>query len=252
MGNEEMPLSAGTYDVNARLAGKGADKICHFEISELKRAVATYDSDASPENASQILALICPDWRAPSFAIDCETGELAYANWRALRLFRSLPYVRVNAGRLVFEDERHNALFYAVLRKFVAGDMERDVLMLPIEEHGDVVTIALYNPIGLFREVMVRGLRRWRPEGRIAVAEISVTGAAPDPTRIAAFAEAFGLDKTEARLVELIGWGVSARGEHRGMLPLDARRTLRAIMAKTGCIRASQLVRLIAFTCRVT
>lgn len=246
-----MPLPTGTYDVTIRLAGKSPDKNCHFDISELERAVANYDSEASPENASQILALICPDWRAPSFAIDCETGELAYANWRALRLFRSMPFVRVNAGHLVLANERQNQQFYAVLRRFLAGDMEREVLMLPIEEHGAVVTIALYNPIGLFREVMVRGLRRWRPSGHLVVAEISVTSAAPDNTRIAAFAEAFGLDATEARLVELIGWGVSTGGEHRGVLSLDARRTLRTIMKKTGCMRPSQLVRLIAFTCRM-
>lgn len=246
-----MPLSTGTFDVTARLAGRTSGKFCQFDISELERAVATYDSDASPENASQILALICPDWRAPSCAIDCETGELAYANWRALRLFRSLPYLAVNGGRLEFEEPRHNVQFHAALRRFAAGDLEREVLMLPMEQNGDVVTIALYNPIGLFREVMVRGLRRWRPEGQIVVAEISVSGSAPDNTRVAAFADAFGLDMTEARLVELIGWGISAGSEHRGMMPLDARRTLRRIMAKTGCMRPSQLVRLIAFTCRV-
>lgn len=231
--------------------GDGTDETGRFDQANMERTTSMVSADASPESASQVLALICPDWRVPSFAIDCETGELAYANWKALRLFRSAPYLAVKDGRLTFEEERHDLQFYATLRSFLNGDTERQDIMLPIEEHALVVTIALHSPIGLFREVLVRSLRRWRPEARIVVAEITVSGTAPDPSRIAAFAEAFGLDCSESKLVELIGWGLSAGGEHRGMLPLDARRTLRTIMTKTGCVRPSQLVRLIAFTCRV-
>lgn len=243
-----MSLSAMTEDPMAN--GEDTDSDWHIDTPEFERT-ATIADNASSESASQIFALICPDWRSPSFAIDCGTGELAYANWKALRLFRSTPYFAVKDGRLVFEDERHDRQFHATLQKFLAGDTERQDIMLPIEEHAVVITIALHSPIGLFREVLVRSLRRWQPEARIVVAEITVSGTAPDPSRIAAFAEAFGLDGSESKLVELIGWGLSAGMEQRGMLPLDARRTLRTIMTKTGCVRPSQLVRLIAFTCRV-
>jgi hypothetical protein len=47
----------------------------------------------------EIYALMCPDWRGPSFVLEGTSGAIAYANWRGLKLLEASGPLR-NGGRL--------------------------------------------------------------------------------------------------------------------------------------------------------
>lgn len=177
--------------------------------------------------------------RQPSVVLD-NMGFVLFTNAAAEALLDN--DIRITSGRLALRDKSANVAFSMLLDRLRAG--------------GDVAALAT-KPIVVQREesrssLLIRVLplasAGQRPVfGDLVILAITELAPKPPPDYVIV-AQAFGLTRAEARLASLLASGMSpdAAAKQLGVAPGTVRGQLKAVFAKTGTHRQSELAALLA------
>jgi DNA-binding CsgD family transcriptional regulator len=198
-----------------------------------------------------ILALICPDWQRPMVAVETSTGYVAYANWRALEMFKHGAPARLVHGRLALASGELNTSFYASLARTVTVGTEYSVIIGRGGPGEPWTSMTIRNGLGFFRDTLQRHLVKNGPIAELVTVEFGGSGARPEPIGLRAFAEAAGLARAETTLIEAIACGKSLKeiAAESGLSLATVRQRMKAVLAKTNCCRQVELMRLILSLC---
>jgi len=197
---------------------------------------------------NELLALICPDWRPAALVLDAANGEVAYANWRCLRLFEKRVPVWVAGGRLRFASPTMRRRFRPALKRALAQGVETSVLIERLPDGVGMYSAAIRNPQGLFTEALGRHLGR---ERRLVIVEFTTSSMVPSQHAMEAVGRTFDLSPVEFQLLSRL---VSGHAESRRWSDLArdgqvATDGLDGLLAKARCHQPEELVKLVMSTC---
>jgi DNA-binding CsgD family transcriptional regulator len=113
------------------------------------------------------------------------------------------------------------------------------------------VSAMVRNSQGFFRDVIESNLGRFASDCHLMIVELAMGSDGVDPAALAVFAAATSLSKAEADLVKAIanGHSLSELAEARGVAVSTIRQRMKSVLAKTGCRRQTELVRLVLSLC---
>jgi DNA-binding CsgD family transcriptional regulator len=198
-----------------------------------------------------VFALVCPDWGPPSLVLDACPGRVAYANWTCLKLLKGHIPASLTDGRLVFCSADVNRRFYRVLEQTAGTSMESAVVIGHCEGSTSWFSVTIRNAYGFFRDVLQRNLPRIRRSSRLVVVEFAMTGKLPDPTALAALADACSLSPAEGELLKFLacGWPIEKIARKRGVKLATMRQRMKSVLAKANCHRQTELIHLVMSLC---
>lgn len=181
------------------------------------------------------------DRARPALIICDPQARLIWSNQAAQQVLKSSDSLKVIAGRVSCKRHDRTAALHALIRRtcLQGEDETLDQRCLVVDDHG-------FNPM----HVMVMPLPKTEDDGEDQVALfLTQTGAAFDiPARL--LEKLFRLSPAEARLAKAIveGGAVNTYALAQGLAEGTVRFQLKQVLAKTGCPRQSDLVRLVCST----
>jgi DNA-binding CsgD family transcriptional regulator len=226
----------------------------HTAVSAL-RAMATNALGAFREEQpagmrTDVVALICPDWRLASLVMDGRTGQIAYANTPCLQMLADRSSLQVVAGRFGFVAPQLTDRFYATLDRMLANGLENAALVERDRADGSFISVMIRNTQGFFRDVLNRSLGG-DEQVQLVIVEFATSRDQSDWTAMRAFAQTFDLAPMETEIADLIVRGLSSKeiAALKRREPADIRRTMKRLLTKTRCKHQAELVRLIMTLC---
>lgn len=212
--------------------------------------LSAFGRDEPTRMRTDVVALICPDWRVASLVLDGRTGQIAYANTPCLRMLANRSCVQVVAGRIGFVAPHLTEKFYATLARMLANGLENAALVERDRSDGSFISVMIRNTQGFFRDVLNRSIGG-EERAQLVVVELSTSRDQSDWTAMRAFARTFDLAPMEAEIADLIVRGLSLKeiASLKGRDGTDIRQALKSLLAKTLCKHQVELVRLIMTLC---
>jgi DNA-binding CsgD family transcriptional regulator len=197
---------------------------------------------------SEILALMCPDWRNAMLVLDAETLTVAYANLPALEMFRRRYPIFLRGGRLEFASTDGARRFRSALQRAVDRDIEASSLIVDDAQNSFTYAIRIRLPQGFLREILDRHLRA---PSRLAVLDVTTARMAMSQPDLNALREAFELTPAEVCVLALLGQGCSLSeiAELRSVHLETVRNQCKRLLAKTRSRRQSELMKLVMALC---
>ena len=202
----------------------------------------------APRIGTDILALLCPDWREPMLVLDAGTLAVAYANLPALEMFKRRYPVSVSRGRLELTSARGAQRLQAALRQVLAREPGRVSVIVDDEMHDLTHSLRICLPQGSVRDVLRRNLD---DSAHLVVIEITSGNTALSSGDLKELGTAFGLTLAETSILGLLGRGRSLleiAGE-RGVALETVRNQCKKLLTKTRSRRQSDLVKLVVALC---
>jgi DNA-binding CsgD family transcriptional regulator len=198
-----------------------------------------------------LLALVCPDWRAPSLVLDGCSGVVVYANGPCLKLMAEGHVMRLQNGRPDFLAPGLTDRFQATLSAMLAQATESAMLVEMMGGGTLTISIAIHNTQGFYRDVLQRSVSDAENAGQLVVAEIATSQDEADSAALHAFAQKFALTSLEREIADLTLRGLSAReiATWKNMPHPMLRQRLDSLLAKTHCRSQSELVRMVMTLC---
>ena len=202
----------------------------------------------SEKSNVEVLALLCPDWRNAMFVLDAEALTVAYANVRAIEMFKRRYPMQVSRGRLELGSSNGTERFHMALQQVLQSESGRASIVIDDEQHGLTCSIRICLPQGFMREVLHRNIGGG---GRLVVIEVASGSMAVSPGDLEALGVAFGLTSAETTILALLGQG-------RSLLEIAALRRVgletvrhqcKQLLSKTRSRRQSDLVKLVVALC---
>lgn len=197
---------------------------------------------------AELLALLCPDWRAPMLVLDADTLEIAYANIRALdSAKRRRPFACIN-GALELGSRTATDRLKAALRRAVDNDISASTVIIDDDLHGSTYGLRICLPQGFMRDVLGRRLGGGE---RLVVLEMTSGHLSLSDADMAALGDAFGLTAAETRILGLIadGMSLSEIAALRQVGIETVRHQCKRLLDKTRSRRQSDLVKLVVALC---
>ncbi len=203
---------------------------------------------------TDVLALICPDWRQASLVMDGRSGQVTYANTPCLQMLAERTSVHVEAGRIVFTSPQLTEQFYATLERMLANGLENAALVERDSVGGSIISIMIRNTQGFFRDVLDRSLGRRDARSQLVVVELATSSDQSDWVAMRAFAQTFSLTTVEAEIADLVVRGLSSKeiATLKGRALADIRLALKQVLRKTRCKHQAELMRLVMTLCPPT
>jgi DNA-binding CsgD family transcriptional regulator len=227
-------LAEGYEERSGRFGGSGLQRV---------------DAGArGPRLDSEVLALLCPDWRAPMLVLDADTLEIAYANTRALDLAKQRHPFAVHCGVLELASRDASRRLHAALRRTIDNELSTSTLIVDDGEHGLTYGLRICLPQGFMREVLVRRIENGH---RLVVVEMTSGHLSLSGADVSALGDAFGLTSAETRILALIADGLSLNeiATLRGVGIETVRHQCKRLLDKTRSRRQSDLVKLVVALC---
>lgn len=218
-------------------------------------APPTYvDSEASRMMRTDVLALICPDWRVASLVMDGRSGQVTYANTPCLQMLDDRKTVQLIEGRIAFAPPRLTERFYATLDRMLAGGLESAALVEREPGSDSMLSIMIRNTQGFFRDVLDRSIGRGPYSSPLVVVELASSLDQAEWSALRAFGHMFALAPLEIDIVDLIVRGLSVReiADVKHLPGSELRSALKSVLTKTQCRHQAQLVRLVMTLCPPT
>jgi DNA-binding CsgD family transcriptional regulator len=202
----------------------------------------------APALDAEVLALLCPDWRAPMLVLDADTLEIAYANIRALDLAKQRHPFTVRRGVLELGAHEASRRLRAALKRAVDNDLSTSTLIVDDGAHGLTYGLRLCLPQGFMREVLERRIENG---DRLVVVEMTSGHLSLSGAEVWALGDAFGLTSAETRILALIADGLSLNeiAALRGVGIETVRHQCKRLLDKTRSRRQSDLVKLVVALC---
>lgn len=213
----------------------------------------SFDGGRGVAMRTDVLALICPDWRVASLVLDGRSGQVTYANTPCLQMLDDRKTVQLVGGRIAFVSPRLTERFYATLDRMLAGGLENAALV-EREAGGSVISVMIRNMQGFFRDVLDRSIGRAHDSSPLVVVELATSMDQAEWSALRAFGHMFTLSPAEIETVDLIVRGLSVReiAELKRMPGSEIRRSLKSALTKTQCKHQAELVRLVMTLCPPT
>lgn len=200
------------------------------------------------QHDAEILALLCPDWRNAMFVLDVDTLAVAFANTRALDMFKRRYPLFTTRGRLELTSPHGTEQLHGVLRQILDKDIGRTSIIVDDELRGLTYSIRICLPQGVMRDVLRRNVEG---AARLAVLEVASGKMALSHGDLEALGAAFGLTSAETTILALLGQGRSLL-EIAGLRNVGletVRHQCKQLLAKTRSRRQSDLVKLVVALC---
>lgn len=215
---------------------------------------AYFDGERSAAMRTDVLALICPDWRVASLVLDGRTGQVTYANTPCLQMLDDRKTVHLVSGRITFVSPRLTERFYVTLDRMLASGLENAALVEREAGGGSVISVMIRNMQGFFRDVLDRSIGRAHDSSPLVVVELATSMDQAEWSALRAFGQMFALSPAEIETVDLIVRGLSVReiAELKRMPGSEIRRSLKSALTKTQCKHQAELVRLVMTLCPPT
>lgn len=203
---------------------------------------------------TDVLALICPDWRVASLVLDGRSGQVTYANTPCLQMLDNRETVHLIGGRIAFVSPRLTERFYVTLDRMLASGLENAALVEREAGGGSLISIMIRNAQGFFRDVLDRSTGRTHASSPLVVVELATSLDQTEWSALRAFGQMFALLPAEVEIVDLIVRGLSVReiAELKRLASPQIRTTLKAVLTKTQCKHQVGLVRLVMTLCPPT
>lgn len=200
---------------------------------------------------TDVLALICPDWRMASLVLDGRSGQVTYANTPCLQMLDDRKTVQLVGGRIAFSAPRLTERFYLTLDRMLASGLENAALVEREAGGGSVISVMIRNAQGFFRDVLDRSIGRNHDSSPLVIVELATSLDQAEWSALRAFGQMFALLPAEIEVVDLIVRGLSVKeiSELKRLPGSDIRRNLKTALTKTQCKHQAQLVRLVMTLC---
>lgn len=217
-------------------------------------AATSFDGGRGTAMRTDVLALICPDWRVASLVMDGRSGQVTYANTPCLQMLDDRKTVQLIGGRITFVSPRLTERFYATLDRMLASGLENAALVDRESGGGSMISIMIRNTQGFFRDVLDRSIGRKHDSSPLVVVELATSLDQAEWSALRAFGQMFALLPSEIEIVDLIVRGLSVReiAELKRLTGSEIRHGLKAVLAKTQCKHQAELVRLVMTLCPPT
>lgn len=198
-----------------------------------------------------VLALVCPDWRAPSLVLDGRTGCVVYANGPCLKLLAEARIMRLQNGRPEFLAAGLTERFQQTLAAMLANATENAVLVELMGGGPVTISVTIRNTQGFYRDILQRSVSDAQEASQLVVAEIATSQDEADTAALHAFAQKFDLTTLEREIADLTLRGLSVReiATWKNMPQPILRQRLDSLLMKTHCRSQSELVRLVMTLC---
>lgn len=210
--------------------------------------------DDSTTMRTDVLALICPDWRLASLVMDGGNGQITYANTPCLQMLAGRSMVQLVAGRIAFASPQLTKKFYATLERMLASGLENAALVEREGRGGALISVMIRNTQGFFRDVLDRSIGRNQDRSQLVVVEFASSRDQSDWAALCAFAQAFSLPPAEVEIADLAVRGLSVKemADLKGVTVARIRQGMNNVLTKTQCKHQSELVRLLMTLCPPT
>ncbi len=224
--------------------GRASDRVVSGAVGAVKR-------DNPISMRTDVVTLICPDWRLPSLVLDGRTGQITYANTPCLQMLADRSTVEVVAGRIAFMAPQLTEKFYATLDRMLASGLENAAMVEPDKLDGSFISVMIRNTQGFFRDVLNRNMGGGGDRSQWVVVEFATSRDQSDWAAMRAFARTFALTPIEAEIADLIVRGLSPAeiASLKGRDVADIDLALEKLLTKTRCKHQAELMRLIMTLC---
>ena len=200
---------------------------------------------------SDILALVCPDWRPATLVYDASEGVVAYSNWHCLDLLESEDPARLVSGRLAFRTPDLDRRFRDAVREALSGKAETVVMIGRCADEQRWVSVNILNPQGFFRDVLARCLGLADSARNLLIVEFRITPMVLEDSGTAALRDALDLTPAEAALAMTLARGGSLDQITRRSANSHAAvsEVMQRLLEKAGCTTYSEFMRLVFALC---
>lgn len=197
---------------------------------------------------ADILALLCPDWRAAMLAVDADTLTVAYANAQALEMFKRRYPLFVSRGCLEISSPHGAQRFQAAMRNVLAQSLSRTAIIVDDAMGGLTYSLRICLPTGFARDVLWRNLDG---SSRLVVIEVATGNSTVSTTDLRELGAAFSLTSAETSILALLGQGLSLIeiARRRSVGVETVRHQCKRLLSKTRSRRQSDLVKLVTALC---
>lgn len=233
-GMSSLPLKRATMEIPGRQFGYQ---------TEASSRLGTIGED--------VLALICPDWSAPSLILDARHGRVAHANLNCLKLLENQALARLADGRLVFRSGEVNRRFHRALGQIAEANTEFAVVVGHCERSMSWFSITIRSAHDFLRDLSQWRLADGSWPSHLVVVEFATTENFPHAATLTALAEAFSLSPAETEVLQYLacGWSVQEIANMRGVTLATMRQRMKNVLAKTNCHRQAELIHLVMSLC---
>ena len=200
--------------------------------------------------SSEILAILCPDWRTAALVIDATNVSVVFANSQCIAMLRREQPMRLTGDRLDFTPCGLNRRFHLELAQLASSGGESAFIYERDASSGDWLSVVIRNGQGFFRDAIETNLGK-SIGPKLMVVEIATGAEVLDRNAFSSFAQTAFLSKAEADLVQAVaaGWSLTEAAHSRGVAVSTVRQRMKSILSKTGCRRQSELVHLVLSIC---
>lgn len=201
-----------------------------------------------PPVGAEILALLCPDWREAMLVVDADALTVAYANARALAMFKRRFPLSVSRGCLEMTSPHGVQRLQAVIRGLLVRDLARTSIIVDDPIRGLTYSLRVCLPTGFLRDVLRRNLQG---SSRLVVLEVATGETSLSSGDVKELGIAFGLTVAETAILSLIGQGHSLVeiALMRGVGLETVRHQCKRLLSKTRSRKQSDLVKLVVALC---
>jgi DNA-binding CsgD family transcriptional regulator len=206
------------------------------------------DARRNPKTDTEVLALLCPDWRNAMFVLDVEALTVAYANIRATKMFNRRYPLFVSHGRLELTLRHGTEWLRTRLQRVLSDDIGQTTIIVDDDLRGLTYSIRIGLPQGFTRDVLHRNIENG---ARLVVLEVASGNRAPSRNDLDALAAAFELTSAETAILALLSQGRSVVeiAGLRGVAFSTVRNQCKQLLSKTRSRRQSDLVKLVMTLC---
>ena len=200
--------------------------------------------------SSEILAILCPDWRTAALVIDATNTNVVFANSQCIAMLRREQPMRLMGDRLDFTPCGLNRRFNLELAQLASSGGESAFIYERDVSSGDWLSVVIRNGQGFFRDAIETNLGKSMGP-KLMIVEIATGAEMLDRNAFSSFAQTATLSKAEAELVKAVaaGWSLTEAAQSRGTAVSTIRQRMKSILSKTGCRRQSELVHLVLSIC---
>lgn len=199
-------------------------------------------------SGTEVLSLLCPDWRAATLVVDADLLIVAHANAGALEILGRRDPLAVNRGCLELKSAADLRRLQASMQDMLRRDLNRASIVVDDSTNGTSYALHLGQPKGSAREMLGRHVDG---SARLIVVDVAVGNPVLSRNDLHELAIAFGLTFAELSILAMISQGrqLVEIARMRDVALHTVRNQCKCLLNKTRSRRQSDLVKLVVALC---